>query len=79
MEIRNLRNTKLTDYIDENIEVCPRCKGEGITKHQELEDYHHRTYKVSYEVCESCKGSGRVIIQTIRIKGCIPYIQRKLK
>lgn len=45
--------------------VCEGCKGEGITRHDELSDYHRREYRVWHETCRRCGGSGRVVIETV--------------
>lgn len=57
----------------EEILLCEICNGTGTKEHCEIEDYHHNTYRVWYDVCLNCKGSGRLIRTTTTETTLKPY------
>lgn len=44
------------------IELCERCKGEGIVYWEELVNYHKGEYDTHSNVCQECEGSGRIMV-----------------
>lgn len=41
--------------------LCPSCKGQGYTSHDECVDYHKRDYITRIKSCTNCLESGRVV------------------
>ena len=45
---------------DVEVILCFSCKGTGVTKHDELTDYHKREYNAHVADCKRCNGTGRL-------------------
>lgn len=43
------------------MEICKRCNGTGVVKHEVLVDPHKGEYEVTHSDCKPCLGNGRMI------------------
>lgn len=64
-------NTRPQTNID--IVICDKCRGSGLTRHEELTNYHKREYDTWTTPCKTCEGSGRIEITTVTTRK--PYAQ----
>lgn len=55
--------------ITREIVGCETCKCSGVTRREELVDYHRRDYETITEICKKCGGAGRLVetTETVRI------------
>ena len=68
-------------HVEEEIIICGKCKGKGITEESKLVGGHNNDYDYWNEICSKRKGSGRLLkiveTQTTIKEYSTPKIEKK--